>query len=140
MLCVSVEVNGEVVVAGAASAETISATVNVYPSVGECLVRVTGDVIPLDDSPPADAAWLSKRLNLGDTVVVRLVESDNPAVPTLSRSDPNVAGSDSVKLVCSFCGKSHLEIQKMYSGLKAIICNECIRLMHQMAVDDGVHK
>jgi hypothetical protein len=135
-----VEVNGEVVVAGAESAETISANVNVYPSVGESWVRVTGDVVPLDDSPPADAAWLSKRLNLGDTVVVRLVDSDSPSAPTLSRSDPSVAGSDSVKLVCSFCGKSHMEIQKMYSGLKAIICNECIRLMHQMAVDDGVHK
>jgi hypothetical protein len=135
-----VEVNGQVVVAGAAAAETISANIEAYPGFAESWIRVAGDVIPADDSPAADAAWLSKKLEIGDTVVVRVIESESPAAPTLSRSDPSVDASDGVQLVCSFCGKSHEETQKMYSGLKAMICNECIALMHQMTVDDGVQQ
>jgi hypothetical protein len=132
-----VEVNGQVLLAGAANAATVSANVNVHPSIGESWVQVTGDIVP-DDSPPADAAWLSGKLKVGDAVVIRLVDSDSPSIPVLTRSDPSVAASDGVKLVCSFCGKSQGEIRKMYAGLKAVICNQCVDLMQQMAVDDKV--
>ena len=69
--------------------------------------------------------------------MIRIVEADVPVAPTLSRSDPSVEAIDGVKLVCAFCGKSHMEIQKMYAGTKAVICNECVGLLHQMAIADG---
>jgi hypothetical protein len=132
MLCLSVEVNGEIsVVAGNACAETVAASIDLYPSVGESWLRVSGDVVT-DDRPSADAKWLGQPLKVGDVVVVRLVESDAPTVPTLSRSDPNAAATDGVGLVCSFCGKNQLEVRKMYAGIKAMICNECLGFMYQM--------
>ena len=139
MLCISVEVNGQTLVAGAASAVTLSASVNAHPGLGESWLCVTGDIIP-DDAPPADAEWLRRKLSAGDTVLIRLVESDSPSAPVLSRSDPSIDASDGVTLVCSFCGKSHNETRKMYSGAKAMICSECVDLMHQVGVDEGVHE
>jgi len=133
-----VEVNGETsVLAGDGAAETISASIELYPSFKESWLRVDGDVVS-DNSPSADASWLSRKVSVGDTVVIRIVEADVPAPPALSRSDPRVEAVDGVKLVCAFCGKSHMEIQKMYAGTKAVICNECVGLLHQMATADGV--
>jgi hypothetical protein len=138
VLCLSVEVNGEAsILAGDAFAETITASVDLFPGVSDSWLRVSGDVVP-DDAPAADAKWLGQALNVGDVVVIRLVESDTPTAPTLSRSDLSLETTDGVKLVCSFCGKSHMDIQKMYAGTKAVICNECVGFLHQMAVEDGV--
>ena len=134
MLCLSVEVNGEVsVVAGNVAAETIAASIDLYPSVGESWLRVSGDVVK--DGPSTDAKWLGQPLKLGDAVVVRLVESDAPAAPTLTTSNPSVA-ANGVEQVCSFCGKNPQEVRKMYAGIKAMICNECVGFMHQM-VEEG---
>jgi hypothetical protein len=136
MLCLSVEVNGELsVVAGNTAAETIAASIDLYPSVGESWLRVSGDVVK-DDLPSTDAKWLGQPLKLGDAVVIRLVESDAPAAPTLTTSNPNADAADGVELVCSFCGKSHREVRKMYAGIKAMICNECVGFMNQM-VEEG---
>jgi hypothetical protein len=137
MICLEVQVNeGPRVVAGAASAESITTSVGIYPGIPAAWVRVTGDVYP-DHEPIAEAHWLNSPLNVGDTLIVRVVDSDNPTPPTLSRTDPSVATSDSVPLVCAFCAKSHEESQKMIASPKAVICDECIRLHYQTLVDEG---
>lgn len=138
MLCLAVEVNGEVsVVAGSAAAETLTARIELYPSVSESWLRVSGDLVS-DDMPAIDAKWLGRALQLGDVVVVRVVQSDAPTAPALSSSDPSVnAAADGVDLVCSFCDKSHHEVTKMYAGPKAMICNECAAFMHQISVEQG---
>jgi hypothetical protein len=131
-----VEVNGQTFLAGAAFAEKISAKVDVLPGIKEGWVRVAGDIAP-DNAPPADAEWLSRRLSVGEAVVIRIIEADRASSPVLSRSDPSVHASDGVKLVCSFCGKSHNDVQNMYSGDTAMICNECVALLHQISADDS---
>ncbi len=136
MLCLHVEVNGtEGIVAGVASAETVSASVTLYPTLGESWVKVAGDLVE-DGAAQIDASWLSKKLNVGDTVVVRLTDSTSPTRPTLSRSDPSAEPSDGVSMVCSFCGKPHMEIQRMWAGPKALICNECIVFMYGESIKD----
>jgi hypothetical protein len=138
MLCLFVQVNGETaILAGDGAAESLTASVKLYPSFKESVLRVDGEVVP-DNSVPADATWLGRALQVGDTVVVRLVESDSAMAPALSRSDPSVAAVDGVSIVCSFCGKSPHEIQRMYSGIKATICNECLALFHQMSIDGAI--
>jgi hypothetical protein len=137
MICLEVQVNGGPrVLAGAASAERITASVGVYPGIPASWVRVTGEVY-IDDEPIADANWLKSPLKVGDTLVLRVVDSDNPTPPSLSRTDPSAAASDSVPLVCAFCGKVPEQVQKMVASSKAVICDECIRLHYRALVDEG---
>jgi len=138
MICLEIEVNGTArVVAGSATAESVTASVGVFPGIEESWLRVTGDVFP-DNEPVADAQWLGQQLKVGDTVIVRVVDSGSPTPPaTLTRTDPSVTTTDSVPLVCAFCGKSHEETQKLLVSAKAVICDECVRSLHQILVDEG---
>jgi len=139
MICLEVQVNeGSPVLAGAASAESITTSIGVYPGIPAAWVRVTGDVYP-DDESIAEAHWLKSPLTVGDTLVVRLVDSDNPTPPTLCRTDPSVVASDSVPLVCAFCGKNHEECEKMMSSPNAVICGECVRVLYRTLTDEEGH-
>ena len=138
MLALEVELNGErVTTAGVAHAERIDAFVTICPGMKESWVRVSGEVVP-DHNPSADAFWFHRALAHGDRVTIRLVESAKPVVPRLTRSDPSVEATDSVPFACSFCGKPSTEIERMWAGPKAQICNECIQMMHEMSVEDAV--
>jgi len=138
VLSLQVEVNGNrVVVAGCADAGNIDATVTIFPGLGESWVRVAGDIFPAAN-PPADALWLQRAILQGDRVTITLVDSAEPTTPTLTRSDPSAEATDEIPFACSFCGKLSIEIEKMYAGLKAQVCNECVQFMHDMAVEDGV--
>jgi ATP-dependent Clp protease ATP-binding subunit ClpX len=42
----------------------------------------------------------------------------------------------SVKLVCSFCGKSQDEVRKLVAGPKVYICDECIDLCNDIVAEE----
>lgn len=90
MLCIGVSLNGvPQIVAGAPSAESIEASVGLYPGFQEAFLRITGTILP-NDQPPADADWLSSSLKIGDVVEVRLIDSPDPTAPRLGRADTTV--------------------------------------------------
>ena len=41
-------------------------------------------------------------------------------------------------LGCSFCGKSHKAVKKLIAGPSVYICDECVRLCHDIVVDEWV--
>ena len=41
---------------------------------------------------------------------------------------------------CSFCGKTHAQVEKLIAGEGVFICNECIELCNQIIEDDALEK
>ena len=41
---------------------------------------------------------------------------------------------------CSFCGKTHAQVEKLIAGEGVFICNECIELCNQIIEDDAFEK
>jgi hypothetical protein len=137
VICLEVNVNGQRrVVAGVAAAEVINATVSLYPALNEGWLQVTGSVVP-DNQPVADASWLAAALSAGDLVEVRLVDSEQPAAPNVSRSDPTARATDSIPLICAFCDKTHDEVPGMVASRKAVICPECVGYLHDIISADS---
>jgi hypothetical protein len=118
-------------IAGANAAETIEATVLTYPGMQQSWLRVTGDIVS-KEQPKADAEWLAMQLSVGDHIEVRLIESDNPGAPKLSRTDPTLPASDEIPFVCAFCGKDAHQTGGMVASRKAMICHDCIGYLHDM--------
>ena len=136
MICLEVSVNGQRrVVAGAAAAEVINATVSLYPDLAEGWLEIAGSVVG-EGQPVADARWLAAALAAGDVVAVRLVESEQATAPALSRTDPTARASDQIPLVCAFCDKTQAEISGMVASRKAVICPECIAYLHDIISAD----
>ena len=116
MICLELIINGEArTVAGAASAQTISAELCTYPELNQSWLRVSGDLVS-EDQPDADANWLTTQLTVGDHVQIRVVETDSPSAPTLSRTVPTAAASDEIPFVCAFCAKDARETQGMVAS------------------------
>jgi hypothetical protein len=133
LICLEVIINGEArTVAGAASAQTISAELCTYPELNQSWLRVSGEVVS-EDQPDADANWLTAQLSVGDHVQVRVIETDSPSDPELSRTVPTAAASDKIPFVCAFCGKDAHETQGMVASHKAMICRDCIHYLYDMA-------
>jgi hypothetical protein len=131
MLCLEVVVNGvSRYVAGIAGAEMITAQFAVYPSLGQSRITTTAEIIP-EGQPPAEASWPSVSIQLGEEVLVRLVESGEPTAPHVGRTDTDVQASDDIPFVCSFCGKAPSAVKQMLSSRHALICNECVAAFHE---------
>jgi hypothetical protein len=136
VICLEISVNGQRrVLAGAAAAEVINATVSLYPGLAEGWLEIAGSVI-VDQQPVADARWLAAALAAGDVVEVRLVESEQAADPALSRTDPTARASDQIPLVCAFCDKTQAEVPGMVASRKALICPQCVAYLHDIISAD----
>jgi hypothetical protein len=132
LISLEIIVNGQRrAIAGVAEAELLTATVSLYPAVKDGWLDVSGAVLPADQ-PSADANWLSAALTMGDRVEVRLVESEQPQPPKLSRTDPTAQASDGIPTVCAFCEKTYLQVEGMMSSRKAMICRGCVEYLHEM--------
>ena len=46
--------------------------------------------------------------------------------------------SDDKEIRCSFCGKTHAQVEKLIAGEGVFICNECILLCQEIIADDLV--
>ena len=137
MICFEVIVNGEQrVVAGATSAETLTAELCTYPELQQTWLRVTGDLVP-EGQPPADADWLTAQLLVGEQVQIRVIDTDSPTAPKLTRIEPTAPATDDIPFVCAFCGKSPLETEGMVSSRKAMICHDCIDYLYEMTNEDA---
>jgi hypothetical protein len=135
VICVEVSLNGvPLTIAGEPSAESIEASVGVYPGFNESWLRVTGETTPTKQ-PPAHAQWASATLKIGDVVQFRLIESSEPSVPQLGRADTSVAASDDIPFICGFCGKPAHEVDGMMAGNLAMICLGCVRTLYGMLGD-----
>jgi hypothetical protein len=132
LISLEIIVNGQHrVVAGVADSELVTANVSLYPAVQDGWLDVSGSVVPAGQ-PAADANWLSAALTVGDSVEIRLVDSDQPQAPRLSRIDPTAQASDDIPTVCAFCEKTYLEVEGMMSSRKAMICRGCVDYLHEM--------
>jgi hypothetical protein len=139
VLCLEVTINGERrVMAGVATAETLSASVSVHPGFDQAWIKVDGEIAP-EGQPKADAHWLTSGAALGDVVQIRLVESNDPTTPSLGRVDLGVtpAPTDAIPFVCAFCGREPKDVEGMLASRKAMICHGCLWEFHAIATDEG---
>lgn len=138
MICLEVTINGaQRVVAGVATADSVSASVTVHPGFNQAWVKVDGEIAP-DGQPSADAHWLTSSAALGDVVQIRLIESNEPTAPVLGRIDLQASPvpTDGIPFVCAFCGKEPKDVEGMLASRKAMICRGCLRELSAIANDD----
>jgi hypothetical protein len=90
----------------------------------------------LPDAPKRDS-YVHTRDTLispGDTVTISL-EAVKGAAQTHVKGPPIQVGdetSEEPAMICSFCGKTNLDVEKIVAGTNAFICNECVAMCHEI--------
>ena len=79
-------------------------------------ITVTG-IANLEDNASDHLEWLHRDLNVGDEIVIKIIEAS-------TCDDPS--SSEVSYLACSFCGKRQEEVAKLVAGPRVFICDECI--------------
>ena len=71
-------------------------------------------------------SWETDQLEVGDEIVIRIVEQHEEAEAYVKLADDLEKEKDST-MFCSFCGKGDREIRSMIAGKDDVfICNECV--------------
>jgi hypothetical protein len=86
---------------------------------------------------PDEINWGSKSIKVGDEVVVKLVESENPDEPMRTKHGIGLTTGCNHAMLCSICGKSDGEIKSMIRANKIAVCNECLGALVDMSRDES---
>jgi len=62
----------------------------------------------------------------------------HPHPPTLTPVHTDVAHSRTGPLRCSFCTRADVEVQQLWSGAHAQVCDDCIRYMAELLAEEAV--
>ena len=133
-----VQVNGKLVA---------DATVNIADQLEINIVSLTehdGAVLALTAFMPAGEKrenyvhTKNTVLSPGDVVTITLAEVRQPATTRVNK--PNMNEKDDTPsgpvMTCSFCGKTQTEMGKILAGKDVFICDECVKLCHEIIIDE----
>jgi hypothetical protein len=73
----------------------------------------------------------------GDSVKITLNAAADAAT-SVGPPDPEIVGESTRdgELVCAFCGKNNLEVERFVAGPKVCICDECVVMCHDIMRDE----
>jgi ClpX C4-type zinc finger len=124
MKCFEITINGEkVCTAGVGEDGVLNSSLSFIKrndgetQQSESLDLRVGGVANVEPGVMEHLEWLHRDLNVGDEVVIRIIEASMCDKP----NDKEVT-----YLACSFCGKKQSEVSKLIAGPSVFICNECV--------------
>ena len=129
MKCFEIRINGEkVCTAGVGDSGVLNSFVSFMTrkeqdetpndSGAENLFITVSGIANLEEDASNHLEWLHQDLNVGDEIVIKIIEAS-------SCDEPN--SSEVSYLACSFCGKGQAEVVQLVAGPRVFICNECIQ-------------
>jgi hypothetical protein len=140
MIGLEVLINGKkVALLGSESAEEFGVSVTAYPNLPDetASLEMSG-YAPSDQTYPDELKWGRHELHLDDEVVIRFVSTPAPDIPARSRYTQGYIGeSTQGVMICSNCGRSHLEIQWMIQAERITLCGECAQKIVEFVSDSA---
>jgi hypothetical protein len=66
--------------------------------------------------------WGGSELRLGDEVLIKIVNQEDGDTPIRTRYGEGQIGDADKAMICSNCGKSHLEVERMIQAERITLC------------------
>ena len=129
MRCFEITLNGKkLAVAGAPGALAVNGFLQlIEPSTDVSSFRFSG-LIPVAPDHAERGLWAEGKLNLGDELAVRLVDSASPDTWKVQSIEGAGAPAEDSRVACSFCGKRRKDVKHLLAAGRACICDECVSL------------
>ncbi len=140
MLCLKVIREGqEASIVGAENARYIQVGVNATPGKSEEAHMIAYAEIKESPEFTVGMQWLSDspELLLGESVTIKVVESNNPDPGRELNKQGRRKTGNKVEFYCSWCGKNEEDVQRIISGPNVFICNECVDLCNDILQEEN---
>ncbi|GAB5407436.1 MAG: hypothetical protein Aurels2KO_56670 [Aureliella sp.] len=135
MLCFEVKINGELSgIIGYDDALSYGVDVSSNPTLTDELALAEGYGSSEGNGEMSDQlSWFKKPLYEGDILTIEVVRSESPDAPLVSRHRIGFS-DDCVDLhICSNCGKSQFEIERLVASSRVALCGECVAAICEIA-------
>ncbi len=108
---------------------------------GDGNFAVWGYLTPENRGTADHAQWVEETVSEGQTVSVRIIETDDVDSPSDIHPSTHVRNrAGELELCCSFCGTCQSEAKKLVAGVNGNICEKCTALAHDIMVEEGLAK
>lgn len=138
MLCFEVWINGKKErVVGCGSAEEYSVSLTAYPehSSDSVSLEMSG-YAPSREVCLDELRWGGSELRLGDEILIKIVKTEDADTPVRTRHGEGQIGDAHQAMICSNCGKSHLEVEHMIRADRITLCGGCSKTIAEFVADE----
>ena len=130
MICFEVRINGiQKYIVGSDEAEEFTACVYAAPKLKppHVAIDISGFIANVKEHPH-ELRWDDINLKVGDEINVKIIESDIPDKPKKTLYEHGVDNSDEQahSMLCSCCGKSQSETNRILRSSNVTLCEECV--------------
>ena len=137
MLCFEVWINGKKErVVGFGSAEEYSVCLTAFPDLSDLVLLEMSGYAPSAEVCLDELRWGGSELRLGDEVLIKIVKQEDADTPTRTRYGEGQIGDADKAMICSNCGKSHLEVERMIQAERITLCGDCSKSIAEFVSDE----
>ncbi len=134
MICFEIWINGiKKYTVGSEEAEEFSANLTAFPHLKPTHVSLDVCGFTLrDEAYPDELRWGESYPKIGDEIIIKIIDTNNPDKPKVTRYKEGCidnSDSQSQSMLCSCCGKSHFETDKLIRNSNIALCEDCIKMM-----------
>ncbi len=79
--------------------------------------------------------WGNRSIRQGDEVIIKLVNSESPDEPSRTRQNIGLIPDAKNAMLCSNCGKTHFQIERLIRAERITLCNECVDTIIEVSRD-----
>ncbi len=81
---------------------------------------------PSENEYPDEIKWGTKSIRIGDEVKIKIIDTENPDLPSRTAQNIGLIPETKHAMLCSNCGKTHLETKSLVRTERIALCNECV--------------
>jgi len=137
MLCFEVWINGKKErVVGFESAEEYSVCLTAFPNLSDSVSLEMSGYASSPEVYQDELRWSGSELRLGDEILIKIVNREAGDTPIRTRHGEGEIGDADRAMICSNCGKSHLEVERMIQAERITLCGECCKSIAEFVSDE----
>jgi hypothetical protein len=138
MLCFEVWINGKKDrVVGFESAEEYSVCLTACPEhLPDSVSLEMSGYAPSPEVCLDELRWGGSELRLGDEVLIKIVNQEDADTPIRTKYGEGQIGDADKAMICSNCGKSHLEVERMIQAERITLCGDCSKRIAEFVSDE----
>jgi hypothetical protein len=122
---------------GSSEAEEFGVYLSIHPELQTDYASIEASgYIPSESKFSDEIKWGAKNIKQGDDIEIKVVESDNPDVPSRTQQHVGLVPESNHGMLCSNCGKSHMDIQNFVRAQRITLCDECIYAIIEAVKDE----